>query len=441
MIMNKYVLNPIRRCSFEYWYMVLMIIYMAQMTHNTSRMMGPISGNPIPFVIPIFFTVILVIRNHINWNNLKRPLLGVFFLWILAVFAKYAQYTTAFMSMNIILPLYAIIVAFIHMEVYGKAFFEIYEDIVVKFAAISLVMWGLCVLLPGQTTAFFTLFPQTDGTPFGHNFLYVFKWLGESNSLLGIVRNSGLSWEPGRYAIMLCLALYVNLSKNGLSFKQNANLIILLLAIVTTFSTTGYTITLILLALYYLKFNKFSDLLKVVLVIIPIFILIFRLDFMGEKMMEKANITDLNNSFYDAESWSSVNGGTEEHISLDRFQSLFFEYENFLHNPILGYTRDVKNSWFAKTFSSDYSLSGGLMKVLSQFGLLFGLYIFVILFRSSKLISEMYSSNKRSIALFMVILLSAISYEIFLVPVFTTFWLASSWGIGLKNRCFVTKSR
>lgn len=56
----------IKRNSFEYIYMVVMIIYMAQMTSDTSRMVGGISGNPIPLLLPIVLSIILVIRNPIK---------------------------------------------------------------------------------------------------------------------------------------------------------------------------------------------------------------------------------------------------------------------------------------------------------------------------------------------------------------------------------------
>ena len=54
---------------FEVLYMFVMVIYMAQATKETGRMVGSISGNPIPFLIPIVLTYLLCKRHPISFNN------------------------------------------------------------------------------------------------------------------------------------------------------------------------------------------------------------------------------------------------------------------------------------------------------------------------------------------------------------------------------------
>ena len=235
----------IKKWSFEYWYFLIMIIYMAQMTEETSRMITTLSGNPIPFLIPIVTTVILLIRNPINWNSKKLwNIILIFVLWTLLIIIKYSDYSTQFLSYSFFL-FYSLIIAFIHVNVYKENLFGLYEDIIVFLSKLSIFLWLFSIILPGIASTVFNIFPETH---FGNNFFYIFNWMSPSGGQYysGIMRNAGFSWEPGRYAIMLCLAILFNLYRNGIKFKKNKNIIILLLALITTQSTTGYMIVILL---------------------------------------------------------------------------------------------------------------------------------------------------------------------------------------------------
>lgn len=411
----------IKKWSFEYWYFLIMIIYMAQMTEETSRMITTLSGNPIPFLIPIVTTVILLIRNPINWNSKKLwNIILIFVLWTLLIIIKYSDYSTQFLSYSFFL-FYSLIIAFIHVNVYKENLFGLYEDIIVFLSKFSILLWLLSVIFPSIASNIFRTFPETH---FGNNFLYVFNWMNPSSGQYysGIMRNAGFSWEPGRYAIMICLAILFNIYNNGIRFKKNRNIIILLFALITTQSTTGYMITLLLYILFYINNISKRTILKTLFIILPIVLTIMQLDFMSEKIKDRADVTTANETFIEAESYFSKSGGLERHIALDRFQSMFFEWNNFINDPILGYSKDVSKSWFAKNFISDYSLTGGIIQILAQFGLIFGIFIYYTLFRSSVQISNI-MKYKKNIALALCLTLSSISYPIFGIPVFTTFWL------------------
>ena len=59
---------------FEIFYMLVMVIYMAQATPETGRMIGGLSGNPIPFLLPIILTYMLWRKYPISFNNRNRLL-------------------------------------------------------------------------------------------------------------------------------------------------------------------------------------------------------------------------------------------------------------------------------------------------------------------------------------------------------------------------------
>ena len=158
---------------YEYLYLFVMVIYMAQMTFDTGRMVGGLSGNPIPFLIPIVLTIILLIRNPISFDNMRLwGLMGMMAIWSVAICFKFHFFATENLSYYFFL-FYAIFIAFIHVCVYRRKLFPIYEHIMVVFSVISLCLWGISVLFP-WSEGFFRVFPET---PNGNNVLYLFHLL------------------------------------------------------------------------------------------------------------------------------------------------------------------------------------------------------------------------------------------------------------------------
>ena len=107
--------------------------------------------------------------------------------------------------------------------------------------------------------------------------------------------------------------------------------------------------------------------------------------------------------------------------SIDRFDAMVFEWMNVKNDPILGYSRNVEHSYFRTNISNNYVLANGLVKVFGMYGIFLGLYFFYILYRSSKKIAQD-SNAQRLLAMFILFCLSAISYQILAIPIFTTFW-------------------
>ena len=220
---------------------------------------------------------------------------------------------------------------------------------------------------------------------------------------------------------MVTLAIFCNLCQNGIKFRNNKNIWWLLVALITTQSTTGYLIALVLYTIFMVKKFNFKYVSLFILVMMPIIYGLMRLDFMAEKIDDRFKINEVNERFLESEAYYSRHEGLDRHIALDRFQSIYFEWKNFLNDPILGYSRDFRKSLFAQSFISDYGLTGGLVSILSQYGIFLGLFIYYLLFHSSFCISRQFKYNKKY-ALAICLILSSISYPIFGIPIFTTFW-------------------
>lgn len=406
---------------FEYLYMFVMVIYMAQMTPDTARMVGGLSSSPIlPLLIPIVLTIILLIRNPISFNNLKLwALAGIMGLWSVAICFKFNAFGTDNLSYYLFLQ-YAIFIAYIHIRVFGKDLFPIYEHIMVVFSVISLCLWSIAIVLPPVASFFFHLFPDTGK---GNNVLFLFQWLDSSKvyEYSYSLRNSGCSWEPGRFAIMLIPAILINLSREGVKFHKNKRILILLAALASTMSTTGYSIVMLIYALYWIREFTIKKALIFLFIALPLSFLIFSLDFMGKKIQDRANFEGLTRERLNDINYNAQKHGDEYLGSLDRFESAYLEWINFQEEPLLGYGRNSDHSWFQQNVSKNLALTGGIVKIPSQYGVFVGILLYILLFYSSIKISRT-SRFQQRYAFAIALLASSISYNIFTTPIFTAFW-------------------
>lgn len=412
--------------KFEVFYMLVMIIYMGQATSETSRMVGSLSGNPIPFLLPIVLTYILCRRHPISFNNKKLlTVLLIYFVWTCLSIIKYGDFSTQSLSYYFFIA-YAILIAYIHNQIFGYKFLSIYENVMVFICKIAIIGWLVAMLLP-VSASLYRLFPET---LFGNHVLYLFNWMDPVKGQIysGLLRNAGCSWEPGRFAIMVTLAIFCNICQKGIKFKANKNIWWLIVALLTTQSTTGMSVVLIIYLFAIAQNFSPKKMIVVVFIMLPLIAGIMQLDFMSDKIEDRLEINSANDRFYESESYYSRSGADlERHVSLDRFQSMYFEWMNFTEDIFLGYSRDVSKSWFGRTFISDYSLTGGLVKVLSQYGLILGLIIYFWLYKSSLIISRNFKAHM-PLALFLSMIFASISYPIWGIPVFTTFWMYGFFG-------------
>jgi len=413
--------NDFKVKRFEYIYFFVMIIYMAQATSYTSRMVGGLTARPLfPFLLPILLTIILLDRNKISFsNNSLSMFLLIMGSWTACIIYKESLFTNKQLSFYFFL-FYAIIIAYIHVRVFGEKLFPLYERIMVRLCVISLILWAIAVLVPSSASFFRGFTP----TPYGNNVFFIFTWMDPRYGQVenGIIRNAGFSWEPGRFAIMVLLAIYCNLLRNGIKFKKNSSVIILLLAMLSTQSTTGYVGTLALYAFWGLKKISMSYILGITFVMIPIGYYASQLSFMQEKILKQLDLDyELQKLDKTIDYVNEISQRNEYIASVGRFQAIYYEAQNIKEDPLLGYGISPSNSFFSTHISSNFVLTGGILKIFGQYGIPLGLIIYFLLYKSSARIGKEHGVNKG--ALFVIFLISSISYPLFLIPVFTAFWL------------------
>ena len=299
----------------------------------------------------------------------------------------------------------------------------LYEHIMVRLCIIALFLWSIAVIYPGSAT-FFRGFPQTS---LGRNVYSLFVWLDEAESggamvtYNGILRNAGCSWEPGRFSIMILLALYCNMARCGIKFRGNWSSIILLISLITTQSTTGYIGALVLYSIFAFKKFDVKYILVFFIIIVPIGYQLSKMEFMQEKIAEQLDMdTNLRKLDESMDYVNKVKQSNEYVGSLSRFASIYFEIINIEHDPILGYGRNDGKSYFSQRISGNYVLTSGILKMFGQYGIPLGIILYIILFRSSAALGRDFHTRKS--ALFAIYLISLTAYTIFIVPIFTAFW-------------------
>lgn len=160
--------------------------------------------------------------------------------------------------------------------------------------------------------------------------LFPESWIGENlKSLLVLTihmtpewwRNSGPMWEPGAFQGIINLALLLAPVHLLTSPAHRGKVAVLVIALLTTFSTTGYVV-LFLIALYKILAGRSSGALKVPLLLTVLTVAAFtyvEADFLGQKIAEQV-----------------ANTATQEDFTPDRFGALLFDLHYIEKSPWIG---------------------------------------------------------------------------------------------------------
>jgi len=181
----------------------------------------------------------------------------------------------------------------------------------------------------------------------------------------GALRNSGFMWEPKGFASFVTIAIIFRLFMNNLVLYDK-KIIVFVLAIISTFSTTGILVLFLILTFYFI--NKKA---LVLLSIFPIFLIISYSIFINSEILYKKILYEisLENEYkmlLEKKDYES------DVYSLGRTGSLLVDFNDFLKKPIFGYgfTRENRTqSAFVKLVRVN-----GFSDLLAVYGL--GIFLF-----------------------------------------------------------------
>lgn len=134
-----------------------------------------------------------------------------------------------------------------------KAFKNIYINVMIFFAAASLIFFAVQFIYP-RIVYLFPMTPALVSTDYYNALIYVYQKLIRYPDLVLLKRNTSIFWEAGCYQAFLNVALMFicNDLEAGRKIEHGKfKIMLLIVTVVTTFSTTGFLVLLCILIGYH----------------------------------------------------------------------------------------------------------------------------------------------------------------------------------------------
>jgi hypothetical protein len=400
---------------FEYMLVFVLILYAGRA--NVHLDSSSIKNNPIGASIPILLTVFLALKWKIKFNSQFFVLLFGTIIYFLAISIKYKVFHPTFLIDYFSL----FFIVYVVIKALKFNLFIIYEHLIYYLAIIGLFFWIVQIGLRGDRL--FEIFNRIPGivlysnvTSGGLNAI-LYSVQPSGSSLLynfSIPRNCGFAWEPGAFAVYLCLAILINLFFIKSGEKGKSRFWILLAALLSTLSTTGYLIFIVII-LYYLLNKKMNLIILLFPFAIISLVYLSSLPFMSKKVIELIDETKGVDQLLEG------TYGAETTATPQRFTSFMLTFVDFRNNPILGVGGHKEDTYLYK-IGSNISAISGIGNLLAQFGLYGFLFFIIISFKTSMFFAKYYG-YKGKFLLFFIILFTSISYSVIFIPLVMCFWM------------------
>jgi len=288
------------------------------------------------------------------------------------------------------------------MRIIGKDYIKYFIKIVYIISVISLIFYIPSVFSDSIHSAIGKIAPAlgTDSYLSDQNFI-IYTW-EEKND--GFLRNSGNFTEPGYFAAILCLALSFNiLHQPKLLNKEN---FIFIIALISTFSTTGY------ITLFYILTFKiiFESKYKFRFLVIPFMLYLSYLSYV--------NLDFLQNKVTYQYQTQVIDG-----VEAGRFGSTLLDIQDIKKYPLVGRGQTKATRFDEVEFwegdEAPRPILNGITDTILKYGIP-GFFIFIILlFKSLKHYLIVHKLPKSGIYLILgSLFLITFSQPILLTPIF-----------------------
>lgn len=402
---------------FDYIFIFILIIYAGNATVfvRSLNTWEDISG--ILFIC--LFTLFYGIKNKIRLSKSFNILVISFIIYTVALTIKFGEAHYRFLGIYLI----SFWIAYITITALKSRFFIIFEEIMYYLCIISLFFWSILQLIPDQLSNLLDSLAFSEPGSGNVKTNIIFYTINDVTVVadyvinfgsINLFRNSGFAWEPGAFATFIVLAIYIHFIKIKFNKLINKRFLVYLVALITTFSTTGYGIFIVLIMLYtYNQQAKYRAIYLIVSAIIGVYVL--SLSFMSDKIIDLS--VDDSSELIE----SSVNNDIK--YSPQRITSFLIDFKDFLNNPILGYGGHDEEMWTAK-LGAEIATISGIGKILARFGLVGTIFFVVMLYRSSKLQAQVLRYKGWGFH-FLTIIMISISYSLIEHPLLMCFWMTA----------------
>lgn len=290
------------------------------------------------------------------------------------------------------------------------------EFLITWLAGISFVIWSADILTNGMVRQ------ALSGVSFGQPYnkivdsYVLFQTFINESVPSALPRNAGFAWEPGAFAVFCCFGLMLNFYRNGFKLRRNFGAAVLIAALLSSQSTTGYSI--FVMFLLFKLWNDIRGASKLVLFPILGFVIvttIFSLPFMQDKINNLLS-QDINELAYNA----SMDWNIGNPLGAQRFLSFQLDYADFLNNPWTGYGGEDEEMLVTRESLNVISVSG-IGKIMARFGI-FGFAFFVWSTTMSSIFLSRYFRAESPALLLLYIFMVSVSYSLIEQPIFLAIW-------------------
>lgn len=388
-----------KKISYLLWLFVFLLFYISADTSLFATDSATLFGRVFSiFLLGSAVTAILLSLKSPHYKYLGT--FGVIFLSFVITIIINNSFSGGFILQ---LSLY-IIAIFIVERIPFYKFCVYYEKLVFFFACCSILFYLLRLLsldYPG-------IFIVHADNIYHHNLFS--SYLTYSSS---IIRNFSIFREPGVYAIYLNFAILINILS---SKKNNIKLLIFYTALITTFSTTGVIVGILLLVLKFNSLGKKSTVLSLLLVGIIIVIIGFDRVFISEYIDTTFGKFSVNSDSFNS--------------TLARITSIFVPLKIFFENPLgVGFENFIE--YYTETSHKLFNIwvtpgmaTNTITNMFAKFGFI-GIFTPIWVYRLANLFSS------KSISMWLILLVIVIcfsSQDLWASSIFTIFLI-----YGMKN--------
>lgn len=390
-----------------------------------SRSLGDIRtiGNAFAVLLTVLF--VKCCKIHFSKN----------FLYSILVLCIYATITTInnrlFNPLWFSLWLFWLTFAYCICRGLKRKMFVVYETVIVWLCVISVPLW-LLTCVNYSAAYFLTSFlqfsqPYSDGANVAANMIvYTVAREDISTTMFSFFcRNCGFAWEPGAFSCFINLAIFCNLLRTKFRIRRNVPLVILFVTLLTTQSTTGILI-FVVMSLVSLVFVRKSVYL---ILLIPVIVLLVNLPFAKDKFLDE---------YYGVQDVDINALSSDNNHSLGRMYSFKLDWEEFLRHPILGLGGNAEGTYLRKSGYDNIATISGIGKLLSMYGAIMTIVFVCLLLRSIQTIRLRYNTSFAYLLL-VVIIGMMISYSLWMHPIFISFWMYGIYGSKQLNFIRVNK--
>lgn len=398
------------------FYFLVLLLYSAQPCNYLA--ISENAPNILFAAFPFLLSLFVMIKQRIEFFSKKLiAMYVVLTVWNVLQYAIYHVNPSPY-------PYMCLYCGYVGFSVFRNDFFDRFIDSVTKLSILSLLVYAITIVATSSVISFSNRY-GIDSTV-SNSFILV----NIDNLTGGFPRNPGFCWEPGRFSCFLFFAIAIVLLRDGLDLKSR-KFHVLLIALISTFSTTGFGALIFLFLYWALKGRRFNP----IYFAFALFVAagLWTLPFMKDKITNLWMTQDDVDIAISEMTWVLQNGGGDEAYAPQRIQGLMFQWINFQNMPLLlGASRNINLHYLNNVMGFKLALSEGNLGVIVKYGLILGILLYYLLIRSSLYLSQLFN-RKMPFLILGLFMVANFSYYFWETPIFIIMWAWAYYSDTDKN--------